>query len=51
MLVTHVRAEEKLLLEALAAAELSCDVILDRELRLDLLAGAEQATPQGRSLE
>ena len=48
MLVTHVRAEEKLLLEALAAAELFCDVILDRELRLDLLAGAGQPTPQGR---
>lgn len=48
MLVTHVRAEEKLLLEALAGAGLFCDVLLDRELRLDLLAGAEQPAPNGR---
>ena len=48
MLVTHMRVEEKLLLQALAAAGLVCDVLLDRELRLDLLAGAEQRAPNGR---
>ena len=47
MLVTHVRAEEKLLLEALAAAGLVCDVLLDRDLCLDLVAGAEQPAPSG----
>ncbi len=48
MLVTHIRAEEKLLREALVVAGLTCDVLLDRELRLDLLADAGQAAPNGR---
>ncbi len=48
MLATHLRAEEKLLLRALADADLNCDVLLDREVRLDLTAGAEQAAPSGR---
>lgn len=49
MLVTHVRAEEKLLQGALAALGLSCDVLLDRDVRLDLLADAGQVAPNGRS--
>lgn len=48
MLVTHVRAEEKLLHGALAGVGLSCDVLLDRDVRLDLLADAGQAAPNGR---
>jgi [lysine-biosynthesis-protein LysW]---L-2-aminoadipate ligase len=47
MLVTHIRPEEKLLLAAFAAQGITPDVILDRDLNFDLLAGPEQLAPSG----
>jgi [lysine-biosynthesis-protein LysW]--L-2-aminoadipate ligase len=47
MLVTHIRPEEKLLMAAFAAQGITPDVILDRDLNFDLLAGAEQPAPSG----
>lgn len=48
-LVTHVRAEEKLLIEAFRARYIAPDIILDRDIQLDLTAGPEQAAPSGRA--
>lgn len=47
LLITHIRAEEKHLLEAFRAAGIEPDVILDRELNIDLTGGAEQPAPSG----
>lgn len=47
LLVTHIRAEEKLLISAFEARGVSPDVILDRDLNFDLNAGAEQLGPAG----
>lgn len=47
VLITHIRAEEKLLLAALRAQGVEPDILLDRELCFDLAAGAEQASPAG----
>jgi [lysine-biosynthesis-protein LysW]--L-2-aminoadipate ligase len=49
ILITHVRAEEKLLITAFEAAGASFDVLLDRDLHFDLTAGAEQPAPSGRA--
>ena len=49
LLVTHIRAEEKLLIQAFRDAGVEPDVILDRDVNIDLLAGAEQSAPTGRS--
>ncbi len=48
VLITHIRAEEKLLLAALRARGAEPDVLLDRDLLFDLTAGPEQAAPSGR---
>ena len=48
VLITHIRAEEKLLLAALRAQGAEPDVLLDRDLLFDLIAGPEQAAPSGR---
>ena len=48
VLITHIRAEEKLLLAALRAQGAVPDVLLDRDLLFDLSAGPEQAAPSGR---
>lgn len=48
LLVTHIRAEEKLLMTALRELGSEPDIILDRELNLDLTSGPEQAAPTGR---
>ncbi len=48
VLITHIRAEEKLLLAALRAQGAEPDVLLDRDLLFDLSAGPEQAAPSGR---
>ncbi len=48
VLITHIRAEEKLLLAALRAQGAEPDVLLDRDLLFDLTAGPEQAAPSGR---
>ena len=47
VLITHIRAEEKLLLAALRAQGVDPDVLLDRDLLFDLTAGPEQAAPSG----
>ena len=47
LLVTHLRAEEKALIAAFQALDVSPDIILDRDLDFDLLAGSEQAAPSG----
>lgn len=47
LLITHIRAEEKLLISAFQAAGIEPDIILDRDLNIDLLAGAEQLAPSG----
>ena len=48
VLITHIRAEEKLLLAALRAQGAEPDVLLDRDLLFDLSAGPGQAAPSGR---
>jgi [lysine-biosynthesis-protein LysW]--L-2-aminoadipate ligase len=47
MLVTHIRPEEKLLVQAFQAQGVAVDILLDREVNIDLTAGAEQASPSG----
>ncbi len=47
LLITTLRAEEKLLLAAFEAHGITPDVILDRDLNFDLTAGAEQPAPNG----
>ena len=47
VLVTHIRPEEKLLIGALQAEGIALDVILDRDLNFDLVAGPEQLAPSG----
>ena len=42
LLVTHIRAEEKLILAAFNKRDISPDIILDRELNFDITCGAEQ---------
>lgn len=49
VLVTHIRAEEKLLLTALRDHGAELDVLLDRDLLFDLNAGPEQASPAGHA--
>ena len=47
LLVTHIRAEEKLILAAFNKRDISPDIILDRELNFDVTSGAEQLAPSG----
>lgn len=47
ILVTHIRPEEKLLINAFQAQGIAPDVILDRDLNFDINAGAEQLAPSG----
>lgn len=47
LLVTTIRPEEKLLIAAFERQGITPDIILDREVVLDLTAGAEQAAPNG----
>jgi [lysine-biosynthesis-protein LysW]--L-2-aminoadipate ligase len=47
MLITHIRAEEKLLIEALRAEGIEPDVILDRDLNFDVTGDATQLAPTG----
>ncbi len=49
LLVTHIRAEEKLILAAFNKRDISPDIILDRELNFDITRGAEQLAPSGRA--
>ena len=47
VLVTHIRAEEKLLIQAFQARGIEPDILLDREIHLDLTGSAEQLAPSG----
>ena len=47
LLVTHIRAEEKLILAAFNKRDISPDIILDRELNFDISRGIEQLAPSG----
>ncbi|MCE2471417.1 MAG: lysine biosynthesis protein LysX [Anaerolineae bacterium] len=47
LLVTHFRAEEKLILAAFNKRDISPDIILDRELNFDISRGSEQLAPSG----
>ena len=47
LLVTHIRAEEKLILAAFNERCVSPDIILDRELNIDVTRGPEQHAPSG----
>jgi [lysine-biosynthesis-protein LysW]--L-2-aminoadipate ligase len=47
LLVTHIRAEEKLILAAFNNRDISPDIILDRELNFNITQGAEQLAPSG----
>jgi [lysine-biosynthesis-protein LysW]---L-2-aminoadipate ligase len=47
VLVTHIRAEEKLLIEAFSAQGVEADIILDRDLVFNINADAEQLAPSG----
>ncbi|MBE2182924.1 MAG: lysine biosynthesis protein LysX [Anaerolineae bacterium] len=47
LLVTLVRPEEKLLIEAFQARGVEPDIILDRSVNIDLTAGADQLAPSG----
>jgi [lysine-biosynthesis-protein LysW]--L-2-aminoadipate ligase len=47
ILVSHIRAEEKLLIQAFQPRGIEPDILLDREIHLDLTGGAEQLAPSG----
>lgn len=47
IIVTHIRPEEKLLISAFQAQGVEPEIILDRDLDFDVLAGGEQAAPNG----
>ncbi len=46
-LVTHLRVEEKLLVNAFREAGVEPDILLDRDLHFDVTRGAEQLAPSG----
>ncbi len=48
LLVTHIRAEEKLLISAFAERGVQPDIILDRDFNFDLTAGSDQLAPSGQ---
>lgn len=47
VLVTHIRPEEKLLIAAFQAQGIEPELILDRDLDFDVVAGADQLAPNG----
>lgn len=47
ILITHIRAEEKLLISAFQAQGIEPDILLDRDLNFSVNAGAEQLAPSG----
>lgn len=49
ILVTHIRPEEKLLVQAFQAQGVEPDLILDRDLIFDLTQGPEQSAPNGHA--
>jgi [lysine-biosynthesis-protein LysW]--L-2-aminoadipate ligase len=49
ILITHIRAEEKLLISAFQERGIEPDIILDRDLDFDITAASEQIAPSGVS--
>jgi [lysine-biosynthesis-protein LysW]---L-2-aminoadipate ligase len=49
ILVTHIRPEEKMLIQEMQAQGVNPDVILDRDFDFDLTQGADQLAPSGVS--
>jgi [lysine-biosynthesis-protein LysW]--L-2-aminoadipate ligase len=47
ILITHIRAEEKLLISAFQERGIEPDILLDRDLDFDITAGPEQLAPSG----
>jgi [lysine-biosynthesis-protein LysW]---L-2-aminoadipate ligase len=47
LLVTHIRAEEKLIITAFNNQDINPDIILDRELNFNLSQGSGQLAPSG----
>ena len=47
VLITHIRAEEKLLINAFQEQGIEPDILLDRDLNFDLTAGPGQMAPSG----
>ncbi len=47
IVISHIRPEEKLLITAFQSQGVEPDVIVDREINLDITAGAEQLAPSG----
>lgn len=47
ILITHIRAEEKLLIGAFQARGIEPDIIADGDLNFDLTGGADQLAPSG----
>ena len=47
LLITHIRPEEKTLIEGFRARGIEPDILLDRDLQFDLSRGAEQASSTG----
>jgi [lysine-biosynthesis-protein LysW]--L-2-aminoadipate ligase len=47
ILITHIRAEEKLLISAFQERGIEPDIVLDRDLDFDITAGPEQPAPSG----
>ncbi len=47
ILITHIRAEEKLLISAFEQHGIQPDILLDRDLNFEITRGAEQPAPSG----
>lgn len=47
LLVTHIRAEEKLIITAFNNQDVNPDIILDRELNFNISQGSDQLAPSG----
>ena len=47
VLITHIRAEEKLLINAFQEQGIEPDILLDRDLNFDLTTGPGQMAPSG----
>jgi [lysine-biosynthesis-protein LysW]--L-2-aminoadipate ligase len=47
LLITHIRAEEKLLIQAFHNAGIEPDILLDRDVNIDLTNDAHQLAPSG----
>ena len=47
VLVTHIRAEEKLIISAFNNRDINPDIILDRELNFNVSQGSDQFAPSG----